>query len=389
MHITKLKSSDLHGVLGEARREHKSKVGDIDESRTHLNYHLSPRENEIHSAEEFRERIKALGVTRKLRGDAVCCLSTIVTLPQDYEGDVEDFFKAAYISAVNTLCGGREELVVQAYVHMDEKTPHMHFVSIPIVEKDGKAKLSAKDLLTKSFMRSFHPTMEQEMTEFLGEPIKLHDEELCEERRQAQAKGDRSLDYKTIEEYKATKQKEAKEQALDESIDKKEFASDMLTKEIAGQTAYKAQISKKATEEQEKYDKLVKAVEKAKTNLEEANAELNDYLAKGQTKIDKQAQTIKDNAKAISLQEDEKGALEAHIANLTQLSKDFTAKAKKAREEADKGAEVRDAINAQIRRDGFVGSDMSVLTLLALLRDDGRDELADGLQYLIEQEYSL
>lgn len=277
MHIMKMKSADLHGVLGEARREHKSKVGDIDESKTHLNYHLSPRENEIHSAEEFRERIKALGVTRKLRGDAVCCLSTIITLPQDFEGDVEDFFKAGYKSLVNTLCGGREELVAQAYVHMDEKTPHMHFVSIPIVEKDGKVKLSAKDLLTKSFMRSFHPTMEQEMTDLLNVPIKLHDEELCEERRQAQAKGDRSLDYVTIEEYKGKKQKEAKEQALDKSIEKMEFTFDMLTTEVNSLTSYKADLGTEAGKLKKKFDELKKSVETARMDFGGIIKQINVY----------------------------------------------------------------------------------------------------------------
>ena len=375
MHIMKMKSGDLHSVLGEARREHKSNVGDIDEARTHLNYHLSPRENEIQNAAEFEDRIKALGVKRKLRADAVCCLSTILTLPQDYEGDVRQFFEAGYKALVDTLCGGREDYVVQAYVHMDEKTPHMHFVSIPIVEKGDKLKLSAKELLTKSFMKQFHPLVEQEIADMLHMPVHLYSEEKIAEREKARASGDRSKDYISIEEYKAQKQKEAKLETM-------EFMHNTVSQEVHALTSYKADLGKEVAELNKKDAELKKSVQEAQTYLQETKEELEAYIAKGKTRMDEQAKLISDKSTTIS-------SLEAHIADLKDLSEKLTEKVKKVRREAEESQKRLDALKEQYQRDGWYGNDITLMEVLALLREDGRDELADELQYLIEQEYSL
>lgn len=230
MHLMKCKASDIKNVLEEAAREHHSKVGTIDQIRTHLNYNLAPEDNRIHSADELKQHIKDLGINRKIRSDAVLCYSTIIDVPKDYTGDTTEFFQSAYNALKQELCNGHEEYVLQAYVHLDEKTPHMHFASVPIIEKDGKMKLSAKDITgTKTFLRNFHPHIEQAMTEDLGVPIHLYDPEKVEERQQARAKGDRSKDYKTLEEYKADKEKEAYKTTLEQQISGISSDLDLIT----------------------------------------------------------------------------------------------------------------------------------------------------------------
>ena len=230
MHLMKCKASDIKNVLEEAAREHQSKVGTIDQTRTHLNYNLAPEDNRIHSADEMKQHIKELGVSRKIRSDAVLCYSTIIDIPKDYTGDTAEFFYSAYNALKQELCNGHEEYVLQAYVHLDEKTPHMHFASVPIIEKDGKRKLSAKDITgTKTFLRSFHPHIEQAMSEDLGREVHLYDPEKVEERQQARAKGDRSKDYKTLEEYKADKAKEAYHASLGREINGLESDLSLIT----------------------------------------------------------------------------------------------------------------------------------------------------------------
>ena len=243
MHIMKCKASDIKNVLEEASREHESKVGTINQTRTHLNYNLAPEDNRIHSADEMKQHIKDLGVNRKIRSDAVLCYSVIIDVPKDYTGDTTEFFHSAYNALKQELCNGHEEYVLQAYVHLDEKTPHMHFASVPIIEKDGKMKLSAKDITgTKTFLRSFHPHIEQAMSEDLGIPIHLYDPDKVEERQQARARGDRSKDYTTLEEYKATEEKKAYHASLGRQINGLESDLSLITEtynntaEVLGKT---------------------------------------------------------------------------------------------------------------------------------------------------------
>jgi hypothetical protein len=45
--------------------------------------------------------------------------------------------------------------LVSAVLHMDEQTPHLHFTVVPLVEKDGKYKLSARDTFNKNTLGMF------------------------------------------------------------------------------------------------------------------------------------------------------------------------------------------------------------------------------------------
>ena len=179
MHLFKGHAGDVKGVLSEARgvrdangkhREGHSRVGTIDPTRTHLNYsiYMGEQKEPIHTADELKEYIKSLGVTRKIRGDAVLFDSIVIDLPADYEGDQREFFTAAYKALKHICCDDKDERILQAPVHLDEKTPHMHFAFVPILEKDGKVKLASKELTTRTFMKQLHPKVEQYMNERLS-----------------------------------------------------------------------------------------------------------------------------------------------------------------------------------------------------------------------------
>lgn len=218
MNIQRYKSKDIKHINGEALREHKSRVGDVDPARTHLNVNLAPVANICRTKDELTDRIRQLGYTRKIRSDATLMDGVIITMPKDYTGDVDAFMRSAYKNFVNLFCQGDERRVLLATVHKDEKTPHLHFHFIPLIEKDGKIKLSHKDLISKSFLQKFHPWMSRLMSEDLGQDIRLYDADLCKEREQRHLNGDRSLDHVTIEEYKSLKQKEAHSAKLEAKI---------------------------------------------------------------------------------------------------------------------------------------------------------------------------
>jgi len=63
--------------------------------------------------------------------------------------------------------------VISAYVHMDETTPHMHFTFIPVTydPKKGYDKVSAKEVLTRLDLRTFHGDLDAEMSQVFGRDI--------------------------------------------------------------------------------------------------------------------------------------------------------------------------------------------------------------------------
>lgn len=54
--------------------------------------------------------------------------------------------------------------LVNAVLHRDEETPHIHFVVVPVVERDGRHSLSARDMFGKAqlarMQRSYYASME-------------------------------------------------------------------------------------------------------------------------------------------------------------------------------------------------------------------------------------
>lgn len=115
----------------------------IDPARTHLNYNLAP----AHDGGQIAFMQKRLSeVKLQNRADVKVMCDWVVTLPvtdefkqlkpERQEELTQGFFRASYDFLEKRY--GREN-VVSAYVHMDEKTPHMHFAFIPVTEDRKRA----------------------------------------------------------------------------------------------------------------------------------------------------------------------------------------------------------------------------------------------------------
>ena len=91
------------------------------------------------------------------------------------EKQTDEFFRLSYEFLKDRY--GREN-VISAYVHMDETTPHMHFLFIPLVEdkkwnekhpdKPPRKKVCSKELMNKTELNRFH----REFQEYLDEHSK-------------------------------------------------------------------------------------------------------------------------------------------------------------------------------------------------------------------------
>lgn len=139
--------SDVTGIQKHVQRETKNYANkDIDKSMTELNYDLL-NESQIDFNERVSERLEN-GYTgkRKVRSDAIKLVDGIITSDNKFfdelsELEQKDFFEHG-LEFVKKEFGA--ENIIYATVHLDEKTPHMHFGFVPLTE-DGR--LSAKEMI--------------------------------------------------------------------------------------------------------------------------------------------------------------------------------------------------------------------------------------------------
>lgn len=140
---------------------------DIDSSRTHLNYNLAQTGNQNELLSERLSQVKCLK-----RKDVNVLGSWVVTLPKDYQGEEKAFFKATY-DFLETKYGKKN--VISAYVHKDEKQPHLHFAFVPVVLDKNKniEKVSAKECVTKLDLISFHTDLQNYLEKTLGQEVHI------------------------------------------------------------------------------------------------------------------------------------------------------------------------------------------------------------------------
>lgn len=146
--VAKVKSkTNTRGIQKHVQRENKNYENkDIDLDKSHLNYDLVN-----HTVIDFNQKIdekieENYNGKRKIRTDAVKHVDGLITSDDEFFNhqspeDTKQFFEQAKTFLEEEY--GKENLLY-ATVHMDEKTPHMHYGVVPIT-KDGR--LSAKEVV--------------------------------------------------------------------------------------------------------------------------------------------------------------------------------------------------------------------------------------------------
>nr|CDL66166.1 unnamed protein product [uncultured bacterium] len=142
---------------------------DIKPEQTHLNYNLAP--DQISSPNEIlKKRLAQVKVLKRKDVNVLC--SWVVTLPKDFDGDEKAFFRATYDFLENKY-GSKN--VVSAWVHKDEKQPHLHFAFVPVVidKKKQVEKVSAKECVTKTDLMTFHDNLQVYLESALGQEVHI------------------------------------------------------------------------------------------------------------------------------------------------------------------------------------------------------------------------
>ncbi len=151
-HMEKFKRDAVRGIQGHNQRERKSKSNlDIKSDRSQLNYDLHNK-GAVNFTEVINHRVDSLNLKKSPRSDAVYMCEVVVSSDEGFfknlsESEQRRFFLAAK-EWLDDFAGSKN--VIAAIVHLDEKTPHLHYSHVPVT-KDGR--LCAKDVYTKESLR--------------------------------------------------------------------------------------------------------------------------------------------------------------------------------------------------------------------------------------------
>lgn len=165
MHLDKCANGgEVARCRHNSRSMRNSKNDNINSELSRYNRNLTAYDGRT-DIQRFRDRLGQLSY-RKQRNN-VRMEEIVITAPKNLPThEVGKFFKVAH-SELQSLTGGAAN-EVSAWVHLDEKTPHMHYLFVPGVEVDGVLKLSASKLMDRAKFRVLHPEMQKAIDSAFG-----------------------------------------------------------------------------------------------------------------------------------------------------------------------------------------------------------------------------
>ena len=153
---TKYKRENLKGIYRHNERKNKNYSNDnIDKEKSYLNYSLkSPKYRYDKEFDMMKEKYNLKGQIKTVSN--IACEYIITSDKQFFEeiGEEETrrYFETAYkfVSEYKNL---GEQYIMSAKVHMDEETPHMHLIFLPVVHTTDKKGNNIDKLACSEFWK--------------------------------------------------------------------------------------------------------------------------------------------------------------------------------------------------------------------------------------------
>lgn len=150
MRHNKIKQGGTYGCIAEHNRtaEDAGKyLGKIDPTKTADNVYLVDKCTDI--SETIKKELHAHGIDKKPRKDAVLLIDMVFTGTPETLNAMDRETQLQYFRDCVDFANRYYGKVVNAVVHYDETTPHLHVDTIPLMydRKKDKWKLSAKEIV--------------------------------------------------------------------------------------------------------------------------------------------------------------------------------------------------------------------------------------------------
>lgn len=274
--VQKMTAGSVKGIEIHDRREkdHSNTNPDIDFSKSKENYDLCPAGN-VNYSQAVKERIASLHLKKAVRKDAVVMAQVIVTSDSKFfENASTDYTREFFQKAYDFLAKRYgEENVISATVHMDERTPHMHFNFVPVTS-DGR--LCAKDILTPKTLTE----QQDAFYEQVGKPYGL-------QRGEPKDSGKRRTHFETAE-FK--QYRDAEQQAI-KAVERAKEVEQLAVKETMKAIERVKTAENSVIQAEKKLEELEEEAEKANKKVDKATEMLSEL--KGKILTQKEVNAVK------------------------------------------------------------------------------------------------
>ena len=153
---TKYKRENLKGIYRHNERKNKNYSNDnIDKERSYLNYSIkSPKYRYDKEFDRLKEKYNLKGQIKTVSN--IACEYIITSDKQFFkeigEEETRRYFETAYNFVAEYKNLG-EQYIMSAKVHMDEETPHMHLIFLPVVHTTDKKGNNIDKLACSEFWK--------------------------------------------------------------------------------------------------------------------------------------------------------------------------------------------------------------------------------------------
>lgn len=153
---TKYKRENLKGIYRHNERRNKNYSNDnIDKEKSYLNYSLkSPKYRYDKEFDIMKEKYDLKGQIKTVSN--IACEYIITSDKQFFEEIGEEETKRYFETAYNFVAEYKnlgEQYIMSAKVHMDEETPHMHLIFLPVVHTQDKKGNNIDKLACSEFWK--------------------------------------------------------------------------------------------------------------------------------------------------------------------------------------------------------------------------------------------
>lgn len=186
-------------------RGHTNK--DIDPERTHLNYYF--KKNELSYIKEFDKLRKENDLKGHIKSNSIILCEMLFTSDKEFfdnigEKETKRYFEESYKFVSNYKNLG-EENIISAVVHLDEGTPYMHLVFVPVVHTKDKEGNEIDKVCSRDFWkgRDSYRTLQNNFYDYITS--NGFDLERGLEVEQTGAKHEKIEDLKKITNFENTK----------------------------------------------------------------------------------------------------------------------------------------------------------------------------------------
>lgn len=186
-------------------RGHTNK--DIDPERTHLNYYF--KKNELSYIKEFDKLRKEKDFKGHIKSNSIIMCEILFTSDKEFfdnigEEETKRYFEESYEFVCNYKNLG-EENIISAVVHLDEGTPHMHLIFVPVIHTKDKEGNDIDKVCSRDFWkgRDSYRTLQNNFYDYITS--KGFDLERGIEVEQTGAKHETIEDLKKITNFENTK----------------------------------------------------------------------------------------------------------------------------------------------------------------------------------------